>query len=194
MNGSIVNPFEYVSILISIILGLGITQLLSAFSELLYNLKRVKFYWPHTCWVVFILFLHVQDWFITYKLKGWPVWHLPELLLLLTYPIALFMVAKVLLPTNSQEEQWDMRAFYFSQHRNIFFIMVIAIVSSIVFNRYFLHDGWPQQTPLLVFLVVLLAMLLGRPKHEALHKALALLLVLGAISAVVLAKDIWVVG
>ncbi|MCC6725622.1 MAG: hypothetical protein IT258_14030 [Saprospiraceae bacterium] len=193
MNSAQVNPFEYVSILISIILGLGITQLLSAFSELLYKLKRVKFYWPHSCWVVFVLFLHVQDWFITYKVKGWPVWLLPELLLLLTYPIALFLVAKMLLPTNDQEEQWDMRAFYYSQYRTIFFIMVLSILSSIAFNMYFLKGSWLEQTPLLVFLAALLGMLLGRPKSDALHKALALALVLGGIASVIVAKDDWVV-
>ena len=36
MNNNQISPFEYVSILIYIILGLGITQILSSFSDLLY--------------------------------------------------------------------------------------------------------------------------------------------------------------
>ena len=54
MHPSNINPFEYVSILISIILGLGITQILSAFTDLLYDYKKVKFYWPHLLWIGFL--------------------------------------------------------------------------------------------------------------------------------------------
>ncbi len=54
-----ISPFEYISILVSIILGLGITQILSAFTDLLYNYKKVKFYWPQLLWVLFILFLQI---------------------------------------------------------------------------------------------------------------------------------------
>ena len=104
-----INPFEYVSILVSIILGLGITQILSSFSDLLYHYKTVKFYWPHTTWILFILFLHIQDWFITYQLKDKTVWRLPELLFILLYPVTLFMTAKMLLPTNENEEKANIK-------------------------------------------------------------------------------------
>jgi cell division protein FtsW (lipid II flippase) len=193
MNSQVI-PFEYVSILISIILGLGITQILSAYADLLYNLKRVRFYWPHSCWVVFILFLHVQDWFITYKLRDWPAWHLPELLLLLLYPIALFMVAKMLLPTNAQEEKLDMKSFYKAQYRIIFIITVICICTSMAFNLYFLKDNLVYQLPLLLFLAALSYILVMRVEHEMVHKGLALAMLFGAIVSVIYAKDVWVIN
>ena len=57
-----INPFEYVSILISIILGLGITQILSSFSDLIYHHKKGKIL-PATHHLdSFFLFLHIQDW------------------------------------------------------------------------------------------------------------------------------------
>lgn len=194
MTGSYVNPFEYVSILNSIILGLGITQLLSAFSELLYNLKRVKFYWPHTCWLLFILFLHVQDWFITYKLRGRPAWHLPELFFLLLYPIALFLVAKMLLPTNDQEEQRDMKVFYRTQYPIIFYITGFCIFVSIAFNLYFLNDSWWYQLPLALFFFAVMYISFKKIENELVHKALALALMIGSIASVVYAKDVWVIG
>ena len=104
MNTNQISPFEYVSILVSIILGLGITQILSSFSDLLYNHKKVKFYLPHSIWVIFVLFLHIQDWFVTYQLKDKMIWELPELVFILLYPIMLFMAAKMLIPTNNDEE------------------------------------------------------------------------------------------
>lgn len=38
-------PFEYLSVLISIILGLGLAHLLSAVRELIQRRARVRFYW-----------------------------------------------------------------------------------------------------------------------------------------------------
>lgn len=112
-----INPFEYVSMLISLILGLGITQLLSALTDLLYHYNKVKFYWPHSLWIVFIIFLHIQDWFITFQLKDKWVWNLPELFFVLLYPVALFAVAKLLLPTNESEEKNNMKVFYKNRFR-----------------------------------------------------------------------------
>jgi len=188
-----VNPFEYVSILVSIILGLGITQLLSAFSDLLYNYRKVKFYWPHSFWIVFILFLHIQDWFITYQLRDKQVWNLPELSFVLFYPITLFMVAKMLLPTNESEERNDMKSFYFSQYPILFLITSLSIISSLVFNYYFLHVTALQQVPLFLFLAAMIYLPIKKVDNELIHKILAVAIVALSLVSVVIEKDFWVI-
>lgn len=40
-------PFEYVSVLISIILGLGITQIVSGLADIVQHRHQVQLYWPH---------------------------------------------------------------------------------------------------------------------------------------------------
>ena len=188
-----ISPFEYVSILVSIILGLGITQILSAFSDLLYNYKKVRFYWPHTFWIVFILFLHIQDWFITYQLKDKPVWHLPELFFILLYPISLFCVAKMLLPTNEREERNDMKLFYKSQYPLQFIIVGISIFISILFNYFFLKESPLQQIPLLIFLSVMLYTALKKVENEMLHKAIAITIISASLVSVVLEENVWII-
>lgn len=194
MNGNQISPFEYVSILVSIILGLGITQILSAFSDLLYNFKKVKLYWPHTLWIVFILFLHIQDWFITYQLRGKTVWNLPELSFVLLYPITLFMIAKMMLPTNEAEEKQDMKSFYFAQFPIMFYITALGILSSLLFNYFFLEVSIWKQTPLLLFLATILYLPLRKINAEVPHKILAMAITLGALLSVILEKDVWVVN
>ncbi len=143
MPSNPVNPFEYVSILVSIILGLGITQLLSAFSDLLYHYQKVKFYWPHTLWVIFILFLHIQDWFIMYQLQTMKVWSLPTMMFILAYPVTLFICAKLLLPTNELEERSDMKKFYFSQFP-LFFPLFPSAFCCLFCS---MSGCWPGQWP-----------------------------------------------
>ncbi len=188
-----ISPFEYVSILISIILGLGITQILSAFSDLLYNYKKIRFYWPHTFWIVFILFLHIQDWFITYQLKDKPVWHLRELLFILLYPISLFCVAKMLLPTNEREERNDMKLFYKSQYPLIFMIVGTSIIISILFNYFFLLESLLQQIPLFIFLGVILYTALKGVENEILHRAIAISIISASVVSVILEENVWII-
>jgi hypothetical protein len=189
-----ISPFEYVSILVSIILGLGITQVLSPFSDLLYNHKKVAFYWPHTIWIVFVLFLHIQDWFVTYQLRGKMGWRLPELTFVLLYPITLFVAAKMLLPTNDEEERYDMKHFYYAQFPMIFLLISISIILSIAFNMIFLAKGWGQQAPLMLFLGIVSYLSFKKVQDEVIHKALALILLLAVVWSVILEDNVWIIN
>jgi len=188
-----ISAFEYVSILVSIILGLGITQILSSFSDLLYYYKKVKFYWPHTLWVIFILFLLIQDWFITYELKDKPVWTLPELFFILLYPITLFTAAKMLLPTNEKEERENMKIFYNTQYPIIFIIVIVSIFISILFNLFLLNKTLLQQIHLIAFLITLLYVSLKKINLEIIHKAIALVISIASLLSIILEKDVWVI-
>lgn len=193
MPTSPINPFEYCTILVSIILGLGITQLLAAFSDLLYNYKRVSFYWPQTLWGLFILFLHIQDWFITYQLKDKPVWTLTELLFVLLYPVSLFLAAKLLLPSNAKEESRDMKAYYMSQFPVMFVVMSVSILISVLFNYWLLHESLAGQALLLVFFLTLLIVSIKKIYSPLVHRLIALAVFIGSLISVILEKDNWII-
>ena len=193
MYNNQISAFEYVSILVSIILGLGITQLLSSFSDVLYHFKKVKFYWPHLIWIVFILFLHIQDWFVTYQLKDKPVWQLWELMFILIYPISLFIVAKMLLPTNEREEETNLKLYYFSQYALLFFVVAISVLVSILFNIFLLNKSLPLQMHLIAFLIIMLVISIKNIDNEWLHKILALIIALVALSSMVIERNEWVI-
>jgi len=188
-----INPFEYVSILISIILGLGITQILSAVTDLLYNYKKVRFYWPHTLWIIFVMFLHIQDWFITFQLKDKSIWYLPELLFVLLYPIILFAIAKMLLPSHEKEEGNDMKKFYFSQYPVIFFLIAISTLISILFNILLLKNSVGDQILLICFLVLMLFLSLKRVENELIHKTIIALVTLASVISVIVESEAWVI-
>jgi hypothetical protein len=193
MYSNPINPFEYVSILISIILGLGITQLLSAFSDLLYHYKKVKFYWPHTIWLMFILFLNIQDWFITFKLKDKMEWNLPELLFVLLYPIALFVVSKMILPTNDSEEKHDMKTFYSSQYRITFFMIAISALLSLLFNVYLLNKSYSEQIAIFLLFLTMLFITFKKTAFDWMHQLLAFVIAIGTLVSVIIEQNDWVI-
>ncbi|MBC7935174.1 MAG: hypothetical protein H7Y86_07430 [Rhizobacter sp.] len=193
MYSNQISAFEYVSILVSIILGLGITQILSSFSDLLYHYKEIKFYWPHTLWILFILFLNIQDWFITYQLKDKLEWSLPELFFILLYPITLFIAAKMLLPANESDKGTDMKLYYRSHYPVIFFIIAVAVFISILFNVFLLEKSWLQQLLLLVFFSLIMYISIRKVENELLHKWMAVLLGATSVLSVILEKNVWVI-
>lgn len=193
MPPSLINPFEYSSILVSIILGLGITQLLSAFSDLLYNYKKVSFYWPQTLWLVFILFLHIQDWFITYQLKDKPEWHFAELVFILLYPVSLFMAAKLLLPSNDKEESRQMKSYYMSQYPVLFAVMAVSILLSVIFNIWLLREPLLAQVHLLMFFLVILLIAVLKVRHPMIHKFTAIAVCVAALISLIIETESWVI-
>jgi hypothetical protein len=193
MINNAITPFEYVSILISIILGLGITQILSSYSDLLYRYKEVRYYWPQSLWVIFILFLHIQDWFITYQLKDKAVWHLPELVFVLLYPITLFMATKMLLPTNEKEESTNMKLFFYSQFPILFYIVAASILCSVIFNIILLNNSLLQQTHLLLFLITMIYIAFKRIDNEIIHKSIAITISVVSLLSVILYENEWII-
>lgn len=87
-----ISAFEYVTVLISIILGLGITQILTGIADLIHKSERAKVYWPHLIWILFVLLLHIQEWWVTYELKNYQSWRLPTFLFNMAYPVNLFVL------------------------------------------------------------------------------------------------------
>jgi hypothetical protein len=188
-----ISAFEYVSILVSIILGLGITQILSVVSDLVFDTPKVKFYFPHTVWVMFLLFLHIQDWFISYQLKDIPVWYLPELFFILSYPVLLFVLSKVITPQEDDVDRTDLKVYYYRRYPTIFGLMSGSVLLSILFNAYLLKLSLLDQWPLAVFLALLLGLMRFKTQKESVHIAFASLLILGVGAAIWLERFNWVI-
>src|SRR5262245_10261047 len=101
------DPFSYLAVLISIILGLGITQLLSGLGRLLQDRRRVKVYWPTIVWVGLLLVVHVQTWWAMFGLRTLSNWSFLAFLLVLLQPIVLFLLAALILPDSASETARD---------------------------------------------------------------------------------------
>jgi hypothetical protein len=64
-----VDPFSYIIVLTSIILGLAVTRTVGGLGHLLQTRKRRQPYWVHTLWLLNLLVLIALVWFIAYR---WP--------------------------------------------------------------------------------------------------------------------------
>jgi hypothetical protein len=117
------SDFEYASVVVSIVLALGIADILRFLADCLREPGRRRLYWVHLVWIFLLLQLHVEFW--------WRMWDFrdfvdvgPKLTFLLLGPAGLFVATRTLLPTSGGES--DMEQLYF-QRKTAFFVLVLLL-------------------------------------------------------------------
>lgn len=189
-----VSPFEYVIVLISIILGMGITQLITGMASLILRWDKVKLYWPHLVLVILVFIIHIQDWWATYALRSNTQWHLPMFLFIILYPVNLYILARILFPIRWSAYLGDLKAFYLDNYRKLFGFMIFLPVHSLVENclirGYALKDQFVQ-----IILVLLFSLVIGLNKRdEWIHKVVATILAFLCIATLVIGWNEFIIA
>lgn len=121
-------------------------------------------------------------------------WTFTEMVFVLLYPVSLFVIAKLLLPSNEREESKDMKEYYMSQFPVIFLVMACSILLSVLFNLALLQQSPVQQLPQGVFFFVMLFMAVKKIRHSLYHQLIAAGLAVATILSVLLEKENWVIN
>ncbi len=167
-------PFEYLTVLISIILGLGITTILAGIAELIKQSSLSSLYPPYLIWIVLVFVLHIQEWWVTFALQSEPEWTLPKFLFILLYPINLYVLAHLLFPAGVTSA-FSSKEFYLSNFPRLFAGAIVLALLSIAHNLHFLDLQLYQQVPQAIVLIVLSAMVWMRTRSNIIHLAVSFL-------------------
>lgn len=111
------DTYNYLSVLVSIILGLGITNLLSGFAGLVRERARVRMYSPVPIWMATLFFAHIQMWWAMFDLANVADWTFAKFLSVLLQPVALFLTSAFILPNLSGEGMVDLKESFFRESR-----------------------------------------------------------------------------
>jgi hypothetical protein len=159
-----VDAFSYLSVLLSIILGLAITQILQGYRGLLLARGRVRLYAPTLIWSVLLLILASQAWWSSFGLSHHDGWTFVQFGAVLLQMTLLYMMAGLVLPDMPAGEPVDLRAHYFREQRP-FFGVFLGMLAVSIGKDWILYGRLPSATNLAfhaVFGIVTLACLLVR--------------------------------
>ena len=118
-------PFEHLAVLISIVLGLGLTQLLMSAHRLVQARERVTFYWLPVAWAAILFVSLIEWWWASFGLRTQTVWNFFYFLFILLSPVSLYLAAAFALPEIEPGARYDLRAFYYG-NRGWFFAVLAA--------------------------------------------------------------------
>lgn len=117
--------FEYITVLVSVILGLGITHLAIGTSKLIQHREQVRLYVPHSMWAVNVLLYILMIWWGMYYWNQHEDWFAYEYLFITLYAIVLFFLASMLYPWD-MEKDIDLDAYFYRNRRWFFGTLFIG--------------------------------------------------------------------
>ncbi len=144
-TGAHVDAFEYVMVLVSIVIGLAITHVLNALAAAVHRLRGhgepLRLEAVYLLWVGTILVWLVSFWWFEFKFQEIETsWSYGLYLFVISYAVALFLLAAVLVPNRlaGVEDSYD----YFMDGRTWFFWGLILLVGLDTVDSFLKGTGW----------------------------------------------------
>ena len=165
--------FSYLSVLLSIVLGLGVANLLTGFARVIQMRERIAFHVPTLFWALTLLLLHIQTWWMMFGMQHIRVWTFGMFALVLEQPILLFFLSALIWPDFDRDEALDLRANYFAQTRWFFGILITLVLFSLA--REWVMTGHVQSPLDFVFHLLLIVSAAGGAlfANETYHRVMA---------------------
>ena len=173
--GALMDPFAYLSILTSIVLGLGITRVLTGCGKLLQVRQHTHLYWVHLLWALNLFLYLVLNWWILFRWRSQPEWSFFLFLFVLLSPTIGFLLSILLFP-DPIEEQIDLRRHFYA-NRRWFFVLAALLAPIDALDT--LLKGWDHfvaQGPIYLLtlsLVLVLSLIAAVTRGEKYHSFFA---------------------
>jgi hypothetical protein len=127
-----VDAFSYLSVLLSIIIGLGITQILTAVGRMVRHRGHVRADWLPLLWAAVLLVIYVQVWWSMFGLRHVREWTFASFLAVLAQTGTLYLMAAVVLPEQVDDQHIDLAAYYDQHHRWFFGFFLATLIVSVI--------------------------------------------------------------
>jgi hypothetical protein len=173
------DAFSYLSVLISIVTGLAITQVLQGYRSILIARHRVRLFGPTLSWGGLLLLISVQSWWAMFGMQRHVRWTFIQFAIVLLQAVLLYLLAALVFPDIDGDQRVDLREHYFGQSQWFFgFGMALLVVS--VAKDLLMTARWPDSTNLAFHVAFFVSWGVATvTKREGYHRWLPWLMALG---------------
>lgn len=169
--------YQHVVVVMSIVLGLAVTQLLRGIAQLYRTRKRVRPYWLHGAWIVLLVLFSLLLWWTYWNYRSIAEWDFFRFVLYLSPTIVFYFLTALVIPDPADPVN-DLKQYYFANRVGFFGTFavygVLAGVTAVTVRGLSVLDT-SNVFRLALVLLMLLAM---RSASERVH---AVVLVLSAV-------------
>lgn len=174
--------FEYLAVIVSVIVGLGLTRILQGVARMLEARARVRVYWVHLVFTGIVFLGHLLFWWLFWSSRQVEAWSFFPFLFLLLQPIILYLLADLCFPDFPDAGTIYFRNFYYRDHRWFFGLFALLMVLIGLRDILFRSVPWISQDNAVKVGVLLIAVVGATSRRPAIH---AILAVLGAAAMLI---------
>lgn len=165
--------FPHIRIVMGMVIGLGVTRLLSGVARIVQHPAAYRLYSVHLGWVASILLMLAHFWWWEFALFGIEDWTFGAYLFLIFYAVTLFMLCAMLFPDSMQD--YASYEDYFITRRAWFFGLLaltyaLDVVDTLIKGiDHFEHFGteYLLRTPVMIVLCLIAIATPNRRFHVA---------------------------
>lgn len=179
--------FEFLSVALSLVIGLSVTRLLSAAIHIFVNRERLATDWIPIVWAVLCFAWQLQYWWAIYQMSQLPTWTFGSFLLLLLSAVLLYASSALVLPDRARGDL-DLSAHFEAHGRwGVVFLMAYFLsafaVGPAVWGaaRFFGIDALPTHVLNLSTVILGLALFAAKGRRARAGLTLASVVVQGVM-------------
>lgn len=141
---NLMSSFEFIAALMSIIVGLGVTNLLAGMGRAFYRRGQNPIDGVHLVFTAATLLLLVLQWWVTFKWNTEVNWSFDKFLVLIVWAICLYMLTVFLYPPDlsEQEEQGDRFHRNRTGYYSTFIVMCLLDIAQTAIHGQILQPVW----------------------------------------------------
>lgn len=153
--------FPHLRIVMGMVIGLGVTRLLSGVARIVQHPNQYKLYPVHLAWVALLLLMLVHFWWWEFGLYAVETWTFGKYLFIVFYAVVLFLLSALLFP-DSLYDYASYEDFFFKRRAWFFGLLAstyaLDIVDTLLKGEvHFAHFGREYLIRTPVFIVLCLA-------------------------------------
>jgi hypothetical protein len=135
--------FEYLGVLVAVILGLALTHLVRGLAKLIHERRSVLVWWPHVLWSINMIIYVLGIWFGMFWWNGLKEWSIQQFFFIAGYCTVIFLLASLLYPPefpdhlSCERHFFDNKAWFFGIQ---FLAFLLDIPETVVKSTAHLRD------------------------------------------------------
>ncbi|TIM33663.1 MAG: hypothetical protein E5Y61_15810 [Mesorhizobium sp.] len=165
--------FPHIRIVMGMVIGLGVTRLLSGLARIVQHPGQYRLYSVHLAWVVSVLLMLVHFWWWEFGLFQIETWTFGKYLFIIFYAVTLFLLCALLFP-DSMLDYTSYEDFFYSRRAWFFGLLAATYLLDVIDTllkgpEHFARFGveYLFRTPVFVTLCVIAILVSDRRFHIA---------------------------
>lgn len=176
--------FEFLMVLVSLIIGLGLAELLSGIAQTIRKKAEIQFYWVHSVFIVIIFLALLQSWWEIWGVRDTPAWSFIALLMMLGGPIGLFLASHLIFPEHLAGS--NLKSYYYDNMSPVFWIAAFTVLVSSTFRPVVLGDQFFALQNLSSICLLPTFIVMARTKNEIFHGTMIVLVFFSMLADILL--------